>query len=290
MICLGEAQMSPGKWDSQAAQLWIVWAFREYFMKKFPSGIVISELEYMSRTTSAPKTPMGPSGPLGPLQVPGRSKLNQILDALTLDFRRWSKERDYRKCDVLGIANDGLNAELVEVTTEDNARSAIIQINAKVATLRETVNRIHNMSVDWRASEWKPGPSQLFRVVKVSRYEIKYICYMPTFRALAPPGVVLYEIHVIERPPDPVRVPVPEPEGVRERIRELVPLPETMEERARRFLTENPDVADWIRAIALLMALGSVLLAIVAIIDPVPGDEIAAFAFASALFRFAMQR
>jgi hypothetical protein len=45
MICLGAPQMSPGPLDSQAAQLWIVSWFREYFMKKFPTGIVISELE-----------------------------------------------------------------------------------------------------------------------------------------------------------------------------------------------------------------------------------------------------
>ena len=155
MICLGTPQMSPSRLDSEAAQLRIVEWFRAYFTRKFPTGIVISELEYMGRTTS-------PSGSPTPLRTFGRPKLNQILDALAHDFRRWVRDRDYRKCDVLGIANDGLNAELLEVTTVNNAASAIAQVNSKLAILRETVNRIHHMSVDWRASTWRPGPAQSF--------------------------------------------------------------------------------------------------------------------------------
>jgi hypothetical protein len=145
-------------------------------------------LEYMGRTTS-------PSGSPTPLRTFGSPKLNQILDALSHDFRRWVRTRDYRKCDVLGIANDGLNAELLEVTTVDNAASAIAQLNSKLAILRETVNRIHNMSVDWRASTWRPAPAQLFRVLDATPNQIRYICYMPTLRAVAPLGVTLYEIH-----------------------------------------------------------------------------------------------
>jgi hypothetical protein len=280
MICLGAPQMSPGPLDSQAAQLWIVSWFREYFMKKFPTGIVISELEYMGRTTS-------PSGSPTPLRTFGRPKLNQILDALSHDFRRWVRTRDYRKCDVLGIANDGLNAELLEVTTVDNAASAIAQLNSKLAILRETVNRIHNMSVDWRASTWRPAPAQLFRVLDATPNQIRYICYMPTLRAVAPLGVTLYEIHVLAR--QPVPVPVPAPDRTQERVRRAVPTSEGAEERARRFLQEHPDIAEWIRRIALVLAAAAVVVAIVALIDPIPGDEVAAFAFASALFRFATQ-
>jgi hypothetical protein len=58
----------------------------------------------MDRTTSA-------SGSPTPLRRFGRPKLAEILDALAHDFRRWVRNRDYRKCDVLGIANDGLNAK-----------------------------------------------------------------------------------------------------------------------------------------------------------------------------------
>jgi hypothetical protein len=235
----------------------------------------------MGRTTS-------PSGSPTPLRIPGRPRLNQILDALAHDFRRWVRDRDYRKCDVLGIADDGFNAELLEVTTQDNVRSAVAQVNSKLAILRETVNRIHNMSVDWRASNWKPGPQQMFRVLDATPHQIRYICYMPTFRALAPPGVILYEIHVLVR--QPVPVPVPAPQGAAERVRQAMPRSEGVEQRARRFLQEHPDIAEWIRGIALVLAVAAVIVAIVALIDPLPGDEVAAFAFASALFRFATQR
>jgi hypothetical protein len=273
--------MSPGPLDSQAAQLWIVSWFREYFMRKFPTGIVISELEYMGRTTS-------PSGSPTPLRTFSRPKLNQILDALAHDFRRWVRPGDYRKCDVLGIANDGRNAELLEVTTVDNAASAIAQVHSKLAILRETVNRIHNMSVDWRASSWRPAPTQSFRVLDATPHQIRYICYMPTFRAAAPQGVTLYEIHVFTR--QPVPVPVPAPNRAQERVKQAVPVSEGAEERARRFLQEHSDIAEWIRRTALVLAAAAVVVAIVALIDPVPGDEVAAFAFASALFRFATQR
>jgi hypothetical protein len=273
--------MSPGPLDSQAAQLRIVALFREYFMRKFPTGIVISELEYMGRTTS-------PSGSPTPLRTFGRPKLNQILDALAHDFRRWVRARDYRKCDVLGIANDGLNAELLEVTTVDNAASAIAQVNSKLAILRETVNRIHHMSVDWRASTWRPGPTQSFLALDTTPHQMRYICYMPTFRVAAPLGVTLYEIHVLTR--QQVRAPVPAPNRAQERVKQAVPVSAGAEERARRFLQEHPDIAEWIRGIALVLAAAAVVGAIVALIDPVPGDEVAAFAFASALFRFATQR
>jgi hypothetical protein len=243
--------------------------------------MVISELEYMGRTTS-------PSGSPTPLRMPSRPRLNQILDALAHDFRRWVRHRDYRKCDVLGIANDGLTAELIEVTTGDNAASAIAQVHSKLAILRETVNQIHHMSVDWRASAWKPSSSQMFYLLDATPHQIRYICYMPTFRAMAPDGVTLYEVHVLAR--QPVPVPVPAPDGARERVRQRVPQPEGVEERARRFIQENPDIAEWIRRIALVLAVAAVIVAIVALIDPVPGDEVAAFAFASALFRFATQR
>jgi hypothetical protein len=273
--------MSPSSLQSEAAQLHVVSWFREYFLSKHPTGIVISELEYMGRTTSATEAPT-------PLRTFGRPRLNQILDALAHDFRRWSKDRDYRKCDVLGIANDGFNAELLEVTTESNAASAVAQVISKLAILRETVNRIHNLSVDWRASTWKPGPEQLFRVLQATPLEIIYLCYVPTLRAAAVPGVVLYEVHRLAR--DRAVVPVPAPREAQQRVRQAVPRQGDVEARARQFLDANPDIAGWIRAIAAVLTVAAVIVAILAVINPVPGDEVAAAYFAAALFRIALAR
>jgi hypothetical protein len=280
MICLGSPQMSPSSLQSEAAQLHVVSWFRDDFLRRYPSGIVISELEYMGRTTSATEAPT-------PLRTFGRPRLNEVLDALAHDFRRWSKERDYRKCDVLGIANDGMNAELLEVTTENNAASAIAQVHSKLAILRETVNRIHNLTVDWRPATWRPGPEQIFRVLQATPLEIIYLCYMPTFRAVGVPGVVLYEVHRLAR--ERAIVPVPAPREAERRVRQAVPR-QDFETRARQFLAANPDIAGWIRAIAAVLTVAAVIVAILAIINPVPGDEVAAAYFAAALFRIALAR
>ena len=93
--------------ESEAAQLRVRELFQADFLHRYPDGIVISELEYMGRTTSAPNQP-------GPLRIAGRPALNRIMEALTADFRRWLKDRDYRKCDVLGIAGDGSVADAVK--------------------------------------------------------------------------------------------------------------------------------------------------------------------------------
>jgi hypothetical protein len=281
MICLGSPQLAPTSLHSEAAQWQVVQWFREYFLGRYPTGIVISELEYVGRTTSAIEPPT-------PLRMFGQPRLNQILDALAHDFRRWSKERDYRKCDVLGIANDGMNAELLEVTTENRAAAAIAQVTSKLAILRETVNRIHNLAVDWRASSWKPGPRQLFAPLGASALDITYLCYAPTFRSAPVPGVVLYEVHRMRR--ENVAVPVPAPKEAQQRVRNAVPRQGDVEARAREFLKANPDIAGWIRAVAVVLAVAAVIVAIVALIDPVPGDEVAAAYFAAALFRVALGR
>lgn len=284
MACLGTPQMSPGPLQSEAAQLYVVSWFREDFLRRYPTGIVISELEYLGRTTAAPGSPT-------PLRTFGQPRINEVLDALAHDFRRWVRERDYRKADMIGIANDGRTAELVEVTTQDNATSAVTQVNAKLAILRETVNRIHNLTVDWRPSMWKPAGHQLFRALPGTPNQLVYLCYVPTFRAAAPPGVVLYEVHAILRQHAPASVPVPAPERTQSRVRQAVsPDQESLEARAQRFLSENPDIAAWIRALAAVLAVAAVITAIVAIIDPVPGDEVAAAALASTLFRIATSR
>lgn len=286
MICLGSAQTPPTPLQSEAAELHAVNWFRQYFLAKYPTGIVISQLEFMGRTTA-------PTSAVTPLRMFGQPRLNQILDALAHDFRRWSKDRDYRKCDALGIANDGFNAELLEITTEQNMASAVTQVNAKVAILRETVNRIHNLTVDWRATMWKPAPHQQFAVLQSTPQDITYLCYVPTVRsAAALPGVVLYEVHRLERATVPA--PVPAPDGAKKRAQDAAPhgsrVDDGLEAKARRFLDANPDIAGWIRALAAVLAVAAVVATIVALIDPVPGDEVAAASFAAALFRIALGR
>jgi len=283
MICLGSPQDSPTRLEAEAAQLRIAQLFGADFIRRYPDGIVISELEYMGRTTSAPNQP-------GPLRIPGSPRLNRVLEALASDFRNWVRDRDYRKCDALGIARDGAYAELLEVTTIDNAGSAINQVAVKLAILRETVSRIHNLSVDWRPTLWRPGPDQLFYPLpSADQGEVRYLCYSPTYRLPAPPGVILYEVHVVKRPRVPVPVQVPEDaaERIRRAARANRPTQQSAESWARQFLADNPTVGLALRGLAIAVGVVLLIAALILIFDPVPGDEAACAAAAMWLVRLA---
>jgi hypothetical protein len=282
MICLGSPQSSPTPFESEAAQLRVVELFRRNFLARYPDGIVISELEFMGRTTAAPSSP-------GPLRLPGRGNLNQVLDALSTDFRRWMRDRDFRKCDALGINGTASYAELLEVTTIDNAASAVTQLASKLAILRETVNRIHVMSVDWRPSLFRPDASAMFYALPSAMSEVRYLCFYPTLRLPAPPGVVLYEVHVMRRPtvPVPVQIPDEAADKLRQAYRTRRPTQDSAESWARRFVRENPTTGLVLRGLAYIFGAVLVVAAIVLIFDPVPGDEAAAGAAAVAVLAFA---
>lgn len=276
MICLGSPQSAPTQWEALAAQLKIVELFRADFLRRYPDGIVISELEYMGRTTAAPNHP-------GPLVIPGKARLSAVMAALASDFRRWIGNRDYRKCDAMGISGDGVSAELLEVTTVDNAASAAAQMISKLAILKETVNRIHNLAVDWRPTIWRPGPGQLFyNISQGNPRQFRYLCFQPTYRAPAPAGVILYEAHVAERPqvPVPFQIPQDASDRLRRAARADPPNEQTAESWARKFLSENPIVGTVLRSLAFVVGVIVLIGAIILIFDPIPGDEAAAAAAA----------
>ncbi|MBC7926165.1 MAG: hypothetical protein H7039_10965 [Bryobacteraceae bacterium] len=284
MICTGTADSSPTRLESEAAQIRIVEWFRPNFMSRHPTGIVLSEYEYMGRTTSAPLNP-------GPLRT-ANPALNKTLDGLATNFRNWVKDRDYRKCDVLGISGDGRYAEMIEVTTESNAASAIAQVNTKLGILRATVNKLLNAPVDWRPARWRPtGDHQLYMQLPASGGEVRWVCYVPTYRKAAPDGVVLYEIHSLKRATVPVPVPVPKElsDQIKERAKRVPVRPGAEEQWARDFLSENPALKIALKALLVVAAVALIIVAIVAIFDPVPGDEVAAFMAAMALIRQVQQ-
>jgi hypothetical protein len=282
MICLGNSRSTPSHLEAEAAQLYAVRLFRSDFLSRHRDGIVISEYEYMGLTTAASNNP-------SPIQYPGKTQLNKVLAALSADFRRWVKNRDYRKCDALGLNGNGTYAELLEVTTVTNAASAAKQILSKLAILRETVNRVHNASVDWRPATWRPGPTELFYLLPSSPEEIRYLCYTPTLQS-ALPGVILYEIHVITRPRQIVTVPVSSEvaDPIREAVRNNPPQRGMEESWARQFIQDHPNIAFGLRGLALFAGLAAAVAALVLIFDPVPGDEVAAGALAAFLMKFAM--
>ncbi len=283
MICVGRQQVPRHRFDAEAAELRIATSFRANFLQRYPNGFVTSQLEYQGGTTSAFTAPR-------PLRTPGKPAVNRVLDAMATDFRSWSKERDYRKCDVIGISNDGRHAELLEVTTEGNAASAIRQLGAKLDVLRTTVNRIHQLTVDWQPSMWRPDTKALFCPLTSTPDEVRYACYEPTVRARAPRGVILYEVHALARNLAANPLPRQVQDSIRKVAGPAAPRRLDAEAWARQASHQEPAISPAIRALAAAGAVALAVSAVAMLIDPVPGDEMAAFAAATALLRVACAR
>lgn len=198
LTCIYPQTSTTRKYEAEVAQLCIRGWFSTYFMAKHPKGIVLTELEYMARTTRAPKNP-------GPLRV-GNRMLDDLLDVLSDNFRRFEKDADYRKFDVIGISEFADHGELLEVTIEDNWRSAATQVHDKLDTLRNTINKLLSRPAQWEASAWKPN--------RVSQSMIptsgaRWVCFEPTHRTPPPAGVILYEVHSLN--PDEGKRPTVQP-------------------------------------------------------------------------------
>jgi hypothetical protein len=79
MICLGTPQISPGSDDVECCAGVRGYSVSGLFLRIYPTGIVISELEYRGATTSPFGTPKG-------LRMPRQPELDAVLDALQDDF------------------------------------------------------------------------------------------------------------------------------------------------------------------------------------------------------------
>src|SRR5262249_59695245 len=94
--------------------------------------------------------------------------------------------------------------------------------------------------------------------------------------------VVLYEIHRLAR--EQATATVPAPREAKQRVCQAIPQQEMdYEARARQFLAANPDIAVWIRALAAVLLVAAGIATIIAVVDPVPGDEVATAFFAAAV-------
>lgn len=282
MICLGAAQDRPRGFEPEAAQLRMRDLFRADFLRRYPDGIVISELEYMGRTTAAPDAP-------GPIRFTGKPRVNAVMDAMSADFRTWLKQRDYRKCDVLGLDGRASYGELLEVTTAANVRGAADQIRDKLYTLRRTVNANHGLSVLWTEATWRPEGDQLFHALPPrAGTGFRYVCFTPTHRDDAPPGVILYEIHVLDRPARPI--PLPQLDAIADDLRRSYRSPQRMldaERWATQVLAQHGAIAAVLRTLIFTVGVAVLASALLLIFDPVPGDEAAAGMAALSLIRMA---
>jgi hypothetical protein len=246
--------------------------FTKYFLAKYgPESKVLTELEYLSlRFTASPL-------------------VNKLLDAMTSDFANaWTakslrgmvdklKIGRPRKPDVMGISPirlpDGFTIELVEVSTEGQAKDTIktditpkLQVlNEKVipifaATLQEEMQQ-SLMGVKVLASSWRPGPGELvwpFLPALATPKTIDWLCLRPTFRNNPPDGsdgLILYEYHSVGMPQ---AVPKEVIERLRQRLRgagQLQLLP-----TLAGHWQQNPADAEAMRLLALGVGVGALVI------------------------------
>lgn len=155
-------------------------------------------------------------------------------------------------------------------------------------TLNRTVNGIHNLTTNWKASPWQPtGRGLFYPLPPTAAGKVRVLSFHPTYREKAGPGIILYEILESSRQPEPVPVAIPEAEQqvVRQEVQRQSA--GTAAAWARQFGTERPVLMGLLRGLVLVVGLAAAVAALLALFDPVPGDEVAAATAATALIYFA---
>jgi len=273
--------------DAQVAQLRVLELFRADFLGRFPSGVVLSELEYMGKTTyaSTPAFRIAPGGAApanGPVQFQGRALINSFLSAMSDSFRKFKAEGDFRKCDVIGLAETGsaqLTIELLEVTTEKNQRSAFKQIADKIDTLTRTVlpSLDFSMKADIQPASWRPvGLQNEYPTAPGTGATTiaRWICYLPTQTVPPGAGVILYEVHSIG---DKQKVAVPAlDKDVATHLKNAFDQRQSLsdDEWIRAYFIANPRDRQTLKVYAASAGLAMAALCVFTILDPVPGDEV----------------
>lgn len=194
------------EWAESAAYV----QFEKYFKEKYKGGVVLGQLTYQSIST--PRDPT----------------VQFIIDAMQTYFRNWwsktnpSNEGGHRKPDGLGISPDGRVIEVIEVKPHDRLKNGREQLGDMIEILRDGLRRHHyeqtlkNISapnpdnfITIKGSSWKPEKQGLeVPLLGNLDIEIAWICFKPTLRIQdKDDGVVLYEIHHIERDKVKQRIP-----------------------------------------------------------------------------------
>ena len=214
------ATREPSKTEWQWAELLIWEYFRRDFRARFGEpSLVVGQLGYLNQLT-------------------GKSLIDEALKRMQEGFRNELAKAPLRKDiasdrsggflkpDVLGIAvgANGINVELVEVTTYMQADSTLTQdLGNKLRALQEKALNTDTsviesdyygrsggrLTFDVRASKWRPRWDQMvFPLPPTGNKKIEWICYWPTFRfdpsgsggSSGVDGLILYEIHSLGNP------------------------------------------------------------------------------------------
>jgi hypothetical protein len=127
------------------------------FYESIFAGVVMTEYEYLGRTTFA-------AAGGTPVQFPGKPLISKLVSGMSRSFRRGVKFADFRKPDGIGMVEQvrSVRVELLEVTTEKNQQSAKSQMRDKTDTLLRTVvgSLGSPFTVDVVGTPWKPSGFQ----------------------------------------------------------------------------------------------------------------------------------
>lgn len=283
--------------DSLTAQSRAYECFFQDFMRRHPKGEVLTEYEYLGKTTFA-----GAGGTA--IRYSGKPWISKLISSMSVAFRKFEKFADFRKPDGIGFVENGRSVlvELLEVTTEKNQQSAKKQLLHKKDTLLTTVvpHLEPSFTVDVIGTPWKPSGWQTTcnSTPDIKNKEtVRWVCYLPTLRNKLPDGVILYEVHASNSMRDPVNLPVLSPETqavIKRDVAKARAKREAAEIIGQRVPITDPTVGDEIARIAKIVgmsaAIGLVAAACVAtVMTPIPGDEVVVGAFALKLVENSMR-
>lgn len=274
--------------DSGIAQSRAYEYFLQDFKSRYPQGVVMTEYEYMARTTFA-----GTGGT--PVQFPGKPLISQLVSGMSDSFRRGVNFADFRKPDGIGLVELGrsVRVELLEVTTETNQKSAKSQMVDKTAILSRTVvgSLGSPFPVEVVGTPWKPSGYQITYPAIPDRHNnevARWVCYLPTMRNTPPDGVILYEMHAVNAPADWVQAPdfsSDTEEVIKREFAKARAKRASATETGQSVPTTSPAVRSEISNIVALVGIGVTIgavaaLCVGAVVDPVPGDEVVVCGFA----------
>jgi hypothetical protein len=220
--------------------------------------------------------------------------MSRILQALSTDFRRFLRDRDFRKPDVMGISADGGIVEFLEVTTVGRKDSAAKQLRDKLDTVRNTVEKIMQASlpIDWRAADWRPPVDQLAMPLPSKPREVRWLCFVPTYQEDPPRGVILYGVHCAEfLNGPPVAVPRPDSETLnhlREALSNRQKVAGSDEEWARREIAARPALHQFLRVLASILGVVAAIAFVIDLLDPEPFAKAGLAMLIRTLFTYAL--
>lgn len=249
--------------------------FEKDFKSRHQGGIVLNQLTYQT------------------IAVPNDPDVQFVIDALQEDFKNWwakknsSREGGFRKPDGLGISPGAKVIELIEVKPWDMYDEGVAQLNEMISLINFSLKAQYDkrslrygMSPSYnpeyattvKGSAWKPSGEGLTVPLPVdpATGEIAWICYRPTIRKVESSGVILYEIHYIEKSRYQQKIP----DDVAKRLKEAYAKhrgTNSWSPFVQQYARQNPEDAEFIKKLTITLgAVAAVALIAVIVVYAAP--------------------